>query len=226
MPTFDETVTIRQTGAGAVLLALGSERSWALRQLGTGAGTSLELASVGGGGNKNLVISTTGRVGIGTPTPQATLDVEGSIRVADDVILAGADCAEDFAVEPGAAAEPGTVLVIEPGLRLAPCARAYDRRVAGVVSGAGDRRPGIVLGRRPDRGDEHRVPVALTGTVVCRVDATADPIEVGDLLTSSPRVGHAMRAADAGRSFGAVLGKALAGLESGVGTIPVLVTLH
>lgn len=226
MPTFDETVTIRQTGTGAVLLSLASERSWTLRQLGTGASTALELASVGGGGNKNLVISTTGRVGIGTTTPQATLDVEGSIRVAEDVILAGADCAEEFSVEPGAAAGPGTVLVIEPGLRLAPCSRPYDRRVAGVVSGAGDRRPGIVLGRRAGGPDGHRVPVALTGTVLCQVDATVDPIRVGDLLTSSPRVGHAMRAADAGRSFGAVLGKALDGLDSGVGTIPVLVTLH
>jgi hypothetical protein len=226
MPTFDETVTIRQTGAGAVLLALGSERSWAVRQLGTGAGTALELASVGGGGNKNLVISTTGRVGIGTATPQATLDVEGSIRVADDVILAGADCAEDFEVDPDSEAEPGTVLVIEPGRRLTPCSRAYDRRVAGVVSGAGAQRPGIVLGRRQHAAGRVRVPVALTGTVLCKVDATASPIEVGDLLTSSPRTGHAMRAADVTRSFGAVLGKALDALDGGVGVIPVLVTLH
>jgi hypothetical protein len=226
MPTFDETVTIQQAGSGAVLLSLASERSWAVRQLGTGAGTALELASVGGGGNKNLVISTTGRVGIGTSTPQATLDVEGSVRVADDVLLAGADCAEDFSVDPDAPVGPGAVLVIEPGLRLAPCTRAYDRRVAGVVSGFGDRRPGIVLGRQAGSGGGQRVPVALAGTVLCRVDATADPIDVGDLLTSSPRVGHAMRAADAGRSFGAVLGKALDGLRSGVGTIPVLVTLH
>jgi hypothetical protein len=39
-------------------------------------------------------------------------------------------------------------------------------------------------------------------------------------------VGHAMRAGDAVQSFGAVIGKALDGLATGTGLIPVLVTLH
>ena len=39
------------------------------------------------------------------------------------------------------------MLVITDDERLAPFAREYDRRVAGVVSGAGDYRPGIVLDR-------------------------------------------------------------------------------
>jgi hypothetical protein len=216
---------VRQ-GDGAVLLNLSSERHWEFRQFGTGAGTALELASVGGGGNKNLIISTTGRVGIGTQSPQATLDVDGSIRVADDVILTSADCAEEFDIDPDSDLEPGTVMVIEPGQRLKPCSRPYDRRVAGVISGTGTRRPGIVLGRRKPAAGSARVPVALTGTVLCNVDATISPIGVGDLLTSSPRLGHAMRATDATRSFGAVLGKALEGLESDIGTIPILVTLQ
>ena len=51
---------VSRHGDGAILLELSSERSWAFRQLGTDAGTGLELASIGGGGNKNFVISTTG----------------------------------------------------------------------------------------------------------------------------------------------------------------------
>jgi len=72
------TVRISNQGAGAVLLNLSTERSWAFRQLGTGAGTALELASVGGGGNKNFVINTSGRVGIGTTSPGFKLHVNGS----------------------------------------------------------------------------------------------------------------------------------------------------
>jgi hypothetical protein len=94
------------------------------------------------------------------------------------------------------------------------------------VSGAGDRRPGIVLGSRRNWSGTAGVPVALSGTVDCWVDATEAPVDVGDLLTTSPTPGHAMRAADSHRSFGAIIGKALDGLRGGIGTVPVLVTLH
>jgi hypothetical protein len=146
--------------------------------------------------------------------------------VRDDLILSGADCAEEFDLDPASRREPGTVVVIGPDRRLVHCASAYDTRVAGVVSGAGDRRPGIVLGRHRDRSGTARVPVALSGTVNCWVDATEAPVDVGDLLTTSPTLGHAMRATDRHRCFGAVIGKALDGLRSGIGTVPVLVTLH
>jgi hypothetical protein len=60
--------------------------------------------------------------------------------------------------------------------------------------------------------------------VQCKVDATYGSIRQGDALTSSPTPGHAMFAA-APRS-GAILGKALEPLESGTGTIRVLVLLR
>jgi hypothetical protein len=306
MPTFNEDVVVNGkirvegTGDGAVLIDLSSDRSWAIRQRGTAESTALELASVGGGGNKNLIITTTGRVnvaggplqvtnrgdgrvllhldsergwvfrqrgtdgataleltaanqsnnnkdfvintdgqvGISAPVPThklhvggnlrvaSDLFVEGSVRVVEDVTLDGADCAEEFDVDPGSRVDPGTVMVVGRARRLEPCSRAYDTRVAGVVSGAGDLRPGIVLGRRARRAGVRRIPVALTGTVHCQVDATDTPVEVGDLLTTSPRPGCAMRADDASRSFGAILGKALEALTAGVGSLPVLVTLH
>jgi hypothetical protein len=51
------------------------------------------------------------------------------------------------------------------------------------------------------------VPVALLGRVWCRADARGEAIEVGDLLTTAATPGHAMKACDPQRSFGAVIGR-------------------
>ena len=64
------------------------------------------------------------------------------------------------------------------------------------------------------------------GKVFCRVDASYGSVAAGDLLTTSPTIGHAMKAADRSRAFGAVLGKALKPLAGGRGLVPVLVTLQ
>jgi hypothetical protein len=141
-----------------------------------------------------------------------------------DIILANADCAEEFDLAPHELASPGTVLVIDDDERLAVSEVAYDRRVAGVVSGAGAYRPGIVLDRRRD--GPRRPAVALMGKVYCQVTADDGPIRVGDLLVSSATPGHAMAAADPTRTPGAVLGKALRGLPAGRGLIPILVSLQ
>jgi len=58
-----------------------------------------------------------------------------------------------------------------------------------------------------------------------KVDASFSPIHVGDLLTTSPNPGFAMKVTDKTQAFGAVIGKALADLDSGTGTIPVMVKL-
>ena len=107
-------------------------------------------------------------------------------------------------------------------LRLAD--QPYDRRVAGVVSGAGGMRPGLILGRKSEVGSA--VGIGLAGRVFCKVDATSHPIEAGDLLTTSPTPGRAMAAIDRARAFGSVLGKALQPLPTGQGLIPVLVSLQ
>ncbi len=220
------SIHVRNEGDGATLLVLDSERGWVFRQRGAGASSALELTGyAASNNNKDFLINTDGNVGIGTTAPTHKLHVEGSIKVTDDVILAGADCAEEFAIDPTSMVDPGTVMVIEPGRRLHHCCRPYDARAAGIVSGAGDLRPGIVLGHHGrHRGDT--VPLALTGTVFCNVDATSAAVDVGDLLTTSSTPGHAMRASDASRSFGAVVGKALEGLDRGQGQIPVLVALQ
>lgn len=183
-----------------------------------------------------------GQLGIGTTQPGAALDVRGSasisgdasitgnasvagnINVTGDVYLVGADCAEEFEIGGGETVEAGTVMVIADDGSLLPSELPYDRRVAGVVSGAGELRPGITLGRQASGAG--RVPVGLAGRVYCRVDASYGKIEVGDLLTTSPTRGHAMKAVDAAQAFGCVLGKALRRVDAGASMIPVLIALQ
>jgi hypothetical protein len=140
-----------------------------------------------------------------------------------DITLRNADCAEDFEAATDATLEPGTVVVLDEAGRMRECTSAYDARVAGVVSGAGGLAPGIVLGRTG--ATQGRVPVALAGKVFCKVDAEAEPIRPGDLLTTSPTPGHAMRVTERERALGTILGKALAP-ASGRSLIPMLVTLQ
>jgi hypothetical protein len=157
----------------------------------------------------------------GSDSSQATVWIKGATG---DVILQNADCAEEFEVQESAEIEPGSVLSLSDSGAMALSSEAYDRRVAGIVSGAGGLRPGIVLGRVPSAGN--RWPIALSGKVFCKVDADASPVKVGDLLTTSAIPGHAMAARDHMRAFGAVIGKALAPLASGQGLVPVLVALQ
>ena len=147
----------------------------------------------------------------------------GILTVKGDVVLEGGDLAEQFGVVGDLAADPGCVVVLAGEDRVRVSDTAYDHRVAGVISGAGDYKPALVLDRKP--GADRRA-LALTGKVWCNVDADDAPVEVGDLLTTSSTPGHAMRATDPDRAFGAVIGKALGSLQSGRGLVPVLVALH
>ena len=149
---------------------------------------------------------------------------DGKVVVTNDILLSNADCAEDFDVTPSATIEPGTVMVLgEEGI-LHPNQQAYDKRVAGVVSGAGNYKPGLVLDKQ--QSQQGRQPVALLGKVYCKVDANYAPIEAGDLLTTAPTPGHAMKATDQLKAFGAVIGKALRPLKAGQGLIPILIALQ
>jgi hypothetical protein len=151
-------------------------------------------------------------------------EVLGDVKVVGDVLLAGADCAEQFDVKGAEHVEPGTVMVIgdNGALRSSDC--AYDTRVAGIVAGAGLYRPGIVL---DDQGPSlDRLSVSLMGKAFCRVDGSYGHIAVGDLLTTSSTPGHAMKASDPQRAFGAVIGKAMQPWDSAErGIIAVLIAL-
>ena len=149
---------------------------------------------------------------------------QGDVEVTGDIRLTNADCAEDFTIGVGIAVEPGTVMVVGENGALFPSQQPYDKRVAGVISGAGDYKPGIVLDKQ--QSDLTRQPIALVGKVFCKVDAQYGAVEVGDLLTTSPTAGHAMKASDSAKAPGAVIGKALRPLVDGQGLIPILIALQ
>lgn len=149
---------------------------------------------------------------------------EGDVEVTGDIRLTNADCAEDFEIADADLAEPGTVMVLGEEGVLRQSYQAYDKCVAGVISGAGDYKPGIVLDKQSSQ--LNRKPIALIGKVYCKVDARYEPIEVGDLLTTAPTPGHAMKVVDPLKAFGAVIGKALRPLKAGCGLIPILIALQ
>jgi hypothetical protein len=150
---------------------------------------------------------------------------EGDVEVTGDIRLKNADCAEDFDIVGLVKVEPGTVMVIDSEGALRESDQAYDKRVAGVISGAGNYKPGLILDKQRE-SSSNRMPIALMGKVYCKVDASYGEIEVGDLLTTSPTHGQAMKVIDPLKSFGSVIGKALRPFKEGQGLIPILIALQ
>jgi hypothetical protein len=203
---------------GPMIRLDGSKNALQFQRAGSNTDNIVEIkgtgtASFGGFGHQ-------GRITVRQADGSEAVRIDGATG---DVVLANADCAEEFDLI-GDDVVPGTVMVITDDGSLTASDRPCDTRVAGVVSGAGSFRPAVLMDRR-DTG-RRRVPVALVGKVFCFVDATTDPVRVGDLLTTSHRRGHARRIVSGEPALGAVLGKALAPLAAGSGLIPVLVALQ
>ena len=159
----------------------------------------------------------------------------GAAQVEVDVlnIAGGSDISEQFDVGPGSQNRdlevvPGMVVCIDvenPG-QLVVSGKAYDRTVAGVVSGAGGVNTGMIMGQAGSvaHGDH---PVALTGRVYCKVDATEGAVLPGDLMTTSDTPGHAMKVQDYTKAQGSIIGKAMTPLAKGEkGLVLVFVTLQ
>ena len=137
-------------------------------------------------------------------------DGKGILEVDGTSVFPGnsKDIGEVFELTSKQTGIPGTVMsATDAEATLSPSAEPYDRKVVGVVSGAGDLHPGMVLGSREDGSRDH--PIALLGQVYVRVNLEGGPIRPGDLLVSSSQPGVAMKANDHSKAFGAVIGKAL-----------------
>jgi len=155
------------------------------------------------------------------------VQVNGNLS-ASVVQITGSDFSERFEVRgEKTKVEPGMVVSIDPGNpgKLAVSTRAYDRRVVGILSGAGGVRAGMLMGQPGTLADGDQ-PVAISGRVYVWADASNGPIVAGDLLTTSKVPGHAMKVTNHGKAQGAILGKAMTGLSSGRGLVLVLVTLQ
>jgi len=167
-----------------------------------------------------------GKVGVGTSTPDEMLEVTGTVKCDVLKLSGGSDIAEPFNVN-GDDIKKGMILSIDshnPGqLRISD--KAYDKCVAGIVSGAGGINAGMVMGQKGSVADGN-VPVALTGRVYCYADASLHKIKPGDLLTTSDMPGYAMKVSNHQKAQGAIIGKAMSSLESGQGLVLVLVTLQ
>ena len=195
------------------------------------SGMAISASSVSNDGVHGVSANGTGIYGKGGKNAgqfDGNVLVNGTVTVTGDIVLANADCAEEFDVAAVNLVEPGTVMVLSSGGALQPSECPYDKRVAGVVSGAGDYRPGVILDRKNTSdasASARRVSVALVGKTACKVDAQYGTIEVGDLLTTSSTPGHAMKATDSDRAFGCVIGKAMQKHENGRGIVPILIAL-
>jgi Ca2+-binding EF-hand superfamily protein len=160
-----------------------------------------------------------GRVAIGTVTPTTNSDillqVGGSASIEGAVYISGgSDLAEGFHINESEKVTPGTVVSIDPNDigKLKISNEAYDRKVAGVVSGANGIDPGIIMTQTGTLADGE-YPIALTGRVWVKCSGENGDVEVGDLLTTGNKPGHAMKA-DKKDLSGAILGKAMSSCTS------------
>ncbi len=175
-------------------------------------------------GAVRVVVDGNGSFGIGTTSPQARLHVAGDIIADGNIAAKYQDIAEWVLARQTISS--GSVVVLVPGQvnSVVRSSTAYDTRVAGVVSS----NPGIVLGEV----GEGKVLISTTGRVKVWVDATAAPIEVGDLLVTSSKEGMAMRSQPVSLGGiemhrpGTLIGKALEPLKAGEGEILVLLSLQ
>lgn len=177
--------------------------------------------------NVSTIVTNTNKILLWSEQKQNPADLDcGRASASILEIRGGSDIAEPFEISHDVPLHAGALVVIDPDDpgKLKQATEPYDKRVAGVISGAGGINPGLTLKQEGvlDAGQH----VALSGKVYALATAANGPIEPGDLLTTSEVPGHAMKATDEKRSFGSVIGKAMSGLQQGEGLVLVLIQPH
>jgi hypothetical protein len=189
-----------------------------------GSRTNMPLGLYTNSSGPQILLTTSGNVGIGTTSPAALLHVAGNVQVDGNIAAKYQDVAEW--VPSASKLAPGTVVILggnKPN-EVTASEKAYDTRVAGVVSD----KPGLILGE----GGDNQVKVAHIGRVKVKVDASYGPVHIGDLLVTSSTPGFAMRSEPViiGSAMihqpGTLIGKALEALDRGQGEVLVLLTLQ
>ena len=209
--------------------------------------TTIGNIKLGSGGP--TIYGAGGMMGIGVSPTTSTLEVNGNIRAifasvgggttlkstAVPTGVIGYDIAELF--DASEEIEAGDVVGIDEtkDLKLRKSSAPYETGMVGITSGG----PAILfegsqIQIAPKPGEfikGTKIPIALAGRVTCKVSLENGAIKRGDLLTASSIPGHAMKATNREKSFGAIIGKALENFNGGSngekqGRIIVLVTLQ
>lgn len=153
----------------------------------------------------SVIISNKDKIALWSTSLNDRADLEvRNAQVKILTILGGGDITEK--VNSAEELQPGEVVVIDPSRpnHVLRSNQAYDRKVVGVVSGAGGIRSGLEL--QQDEVLEGDIPIAIAGRVKVIVTGKVEP---GDLLTTSNVPGQAMKSKRFRKQNGAVIGKAL-----------------
>lgn len=224
-------------GIHAYRASVGSDWTTSAIRIGMDVDNSTRIGA-------NIWLNANGNIGIGTTAaPSGKLEVNGNVVLSSNsggsiifqdgsvqnVAYTGVTCGGDYAESVDVTGnrtsyEPGDVLVLDennPG-KILKSIEAYSTSVSGIYS----TKPGTVGRRQTTPKSPDEVPMAVVGIVPAKVSVENGPIKVGDLLVTSSTPGYAMKGTDRSRMLGAVVGKAMAKLDSGTGVIEVLVTLQ
>ena len=163
-------------------------------------------------------------------TLDANHDNTGDARIITDEIeiKGGSDLAELFDItDDKESISPGMLVSIDPDHpgKLMLSNKAYDQKLAGIVSGANGIKPGILMGQESTIATGENL-VTLSGRTYVYANRTGGAIKAGDFITSSDVPGEAMKAKKGKKARGAIIGKAMTNLDSEKGFILVLVNLQ
>jgi hypothetical protein len=153
------------------------------------------------------------------------VDNSGNQFMNGTVNAGGADFAEAVeTIDSPQSYEPGDLLAIATSSdrKVELSTESYSTKVIGVYA----TKPGVLASRNGLDATGTEIPVAMIGIVPAKASAENGPIQRGDLLVSAATPGYVMKATDRQRLVGAVVGKAMQPLDSGLGVIEIAVTLQ
>lgn len=215
----------RDNGTFAGQMTVASSAGFLGLANSAGVNKFVAVGATAAGGAALYLTDSTGATTITLDSDQGN---EGRITTQVLTITGGSDLSENFEINAAKdELQAGMIVSIDPKNpgELVLAREAYDNKVAGIVSGAGGVKTGMLMSQAGTKADGKH-PVALTGRVYCQVDASYGAIQPGDMITTSSTPGHGMKATDRERAFGSIIGKAMTGLTEGKGLVLVLVSLQ